>query len=333
MLSSDSDLFVAIGSDGLTVTTLPRAFPDLDPEISPSSCRSGSIASHTRGDRKGRPTEHAGRANPWEHYRGGCRASHTFETGVFEMEVVEFHHTAWQHTQAATARIGLSCGVREELGRSSYSWAYGSSTGTIYYGGKLQQKDREAYRPGDTVAVAYTFSNSGPGRVRFFPNGKCVFDAAELDQVTMKGVFPIGRCKSGSCGTVQSPDAEMGSTFCFWPHVDIKNATVRVNFRRASSPCADLYPSDVGPFLQDVTCALYHNPCPAPPSFAESMVIMLIGVPGVGKSRLADELLSVLLGAALLSTNNILGSAKLDITTTCDFRTRITMRSVFSTTS
>ena len=160
-----------------------------------------------------------------------------------------------------------------------------------------------------------------------------MFDAAELDQVTMKGVFPIGRCKSGLCGTVQSPDAEMGSTFCFWPHVDIKNATVRVNFRRASSPCADLYPSDVGPFLQDVTCALYHNPCPAPPSFAESMVIMLIGVPGVGKSTLADELLSVLPGAALLSTNNILGSAKLDITTTCDFRTRITMRSVFSTTS
>ena len=155
MLSSDSDLFVAIGSDALTVTTLPRAFPDLDPGMSPSSCRSGSIASHTRGDRKGRPNEHAGRANPWEHYRGGCRTSHTFETGVFEMEVVEFHHTAWQHTQAATARIGLSCGVREELGRSSYSWAYGSSTGTIYYGGKLQQKDREAYRPGDTVAVAY----------------------------------------------------------------------------------------------------------------------------------------------------------------------------------
>lgn len=121
MLSSDSDLFVAIGSDGLSVTTLPRAFPDLDPGISPSSCRSGSFASHTGGDRKGRPTEHAGRANPWEHYRGGCRASHTFETGVFEMEVVEFHHTAWQHTQAATARIGLSCGVREELGRAILS--------------------------------------------------------------------------------------------------------------------------------------------------------------------------------------------------------------------
>jgi len=223
-------------------------------------------------------------ARMWWHQRMGARATHTAERGIFEMTFLDAHEVRENHKNTVTVRIGVSYheGQLKELGLHPGTWAYGSS-GSYYDDGKAFYQNRGStvpqFKSGQTVAVAFSREF-----IKFYKEGGMV------------------KC-------IERKASEQGKLL--WPHVNFKNAKVKVNFHKVTSRFPDAYDPDLR-FLGDYSLQVrIPNPVLAPRSFEQSMVIMMVGLPGSGKTHIVEYLRKQIPDVTVLSTNDLVDSAKI----------------------
>jgi len=214
----------------------------------------------------------------------GVRASHGVTSGkvCFEVHLIEHLKVNMPGENAPhVARIGWSVDMSDyQVGEDKLSWGYGGTGKSVYDNKFLEYGKR--FKAGDTVAC-YVDLDASPKAIFYMLNGAYLGVAFRFtDELEKKPIFP---------------------------HVCSKNMKFKINF--GSSP--PRFPLTVGfNMIQSLPADKVLPPSPSPRSAKEAEIIMMVGLPGSGKSYWCEQYAKDHLEKKfyILGTNNIIDRMK-----------------------
>ncbi|KAM9376391.1 heterogeneous nuclear ribonucleoprotein U-like protein 2 [Pholidichthys leucotaenia] len=191
----------------------------------------------------------------------GCRLTHGVQSGSVGFEVrLDKKLVTLPEDQEATVSYGLRVGwsVLSSsllLGEDELSFAY-DSIGKKVSGGKAEEFG-ESFTEGDVISCYVSFSTTGTAELSFHKNGHSMGVAFSLDVSALEGR-------------------------ALFPHILCKSCSVTLPLDPTASPW---YPCPPGFTPLAAVPADQRVRSPAPPtSRAECEMIMMVGLPGSGKS-------------------------------------------------